>query len=287
MSHTNETPNYKLPLFVDNDVPSWLGDFNEAMNELDTGMGDIKNSNVAQNIAITNLQTTVNGQATDITNLKETTADHTAAIAELHEGLDTAETELAGKAPINHASTGTGYGVGSPTLYGHVKLSNTIANDTNTAVTPSAVISYINALFSFTIVDVTLPAGLSNTKSYLRCAVSTNKKLFKFYGILHTANKNLSADRVLVPGLNNRYGVKVTNGAGIISEGIEVVNGGIYCNSDTLSSANIYSNGIAVGSDGDIYILINETQDYATAANGTFTYPACLFVADNFGDVNQ
>lgn len=36
MSATNETTNYKLPLFTDNDQPTWLGDFNGAMNKIDT-----------------------------------------------------------------------------------------------------------------------------------------------------------------------------------------------------------------------------------------------------------
>lgn len=35
MSATNETTNYKLPLFTDNDQPTWLGDFNGAMNKID------------------------------------------------------------------------------------------------------------------------------------------------------------------------------------------------------------------------------------------------------------
>lgn len=41
MSATNETTNYKLPLFVDNDQPTWLGDFNGAMNKVDEGMSQI------------------------------------------------------------------------------------------------------------------------------------------------------------------------------------------------------------------------------------------------------
>ena len=41
MAATNETTNYKLPLFTDNDQPTWLGDFNCAMNKIDTGMNTI------------------------------------------------------------------------------------------------------------------------------------------------------------------------------------------------------------------------------------------------------
>ena len=41
MSNTNETTNYKLPLFVDNDQPTWLGDFNGAMNKIDAALNII------------------------------------------------------------------------------------------------------------------------------------------------------------------------------------------------------------------------------------------------------
>ena len=41
MSATNETTNYKLPLFTDTDQPTWLGDFNGAMDKIDAGMNTI------------------------------------------------------------------------------------------------------------------------------------------------------------------------------------------------------------------------------------------------------
>lgn len=41
MTATNETTNYKLPLFTDNDQPTWLGDFNGAMSKIDAGMNTI------------------------------------------------------------------------------------------------------------------------------------------------------------------------------------------------------------------------------------------------------
>lgn len=41
MSATNETTNYKLPLFTDNDQPTWLGDFNGAMNKIDDDMNQV------------------------------------------------------------------------------------------------------------------------------------------------------------------------------------------------------------------------------------------------------
>ena len=37
-AHTNKTANYDLPQFVGTDKPTWLGDFNEAMSDIDAGM---------------------------------------------------------------------------------------------------------------------------------------------------------------------------------------------------------------------------------------------------------
>nr|DAR59296.1 MAG TPA: Esterase TesA [Caudoviricetes sp.] len=41
MSHSKSTTNYNLPIFVNNDQPTWLGDFNGAMGTIDTEMGKI------------------------------------------------------------------------------------------------------------------------------------------------------------------------------------------------------------------------------------------------------
>lgn len=38
MSYSNTTPNYKLPIFSPEDKPSWLGAWNTAMSNIDTGM---------------------------------------------------------------------------------------------------------------------------------------------------------------------------------------------------------------------------------------------------------
>lgn len=35
MSYSEETPNYKLPLYLADDRPSYLGDWNETMNKID------------------------------------------------------------------------------------------------------------------------------------------------------------------------------------------------------------------------------------------------------------
>ena len=44
MSATNKTTYYELPIFIGTDVPSWLGDWNNTMNALDTAINGVKNS---------------------------------------------------------------------------------------------------------------------------------------------------------------------------------------------------------------------------------------------------
>lgn len=44
MSATNHTTNYNLPIFVEQDIPTWLGDWNTAMNTIDQSLQNIKES---------------------------------------------------------------------------------------------------------------------------------------------------------------------------------------------------------------------------------------------------
>lgn len=79
MAHTNETLNYKLPQFVDTDQPTWLGDFNGAMETIDTEMGKIgasastavssANNAVLRVDRAESLATAANAQATEALNL--------------------------------------------------------------------------------------------------------------------------------------------------------------------------------------------------------------------------
>lgn len=44
MSATGSTTNYKLPQFVENDIPSWLTDFNSAMEKIDAAIHNAADS---------------------------------------------------------------------------------------------------------------------------------------------------------------------------------------------------------------------------------------------------
>ena len=87
MTATNKTTVYELPIFVPTDKPTWLGDFNGAMNSIEAGLIDAKNSsttviqtaNTALNIANqaeTNVQsaTTAANNAVALANTANTNA---------------------------------------------------------------------------------------------------------------------------------------------------------------------------------------------------------------------
>lgn len=76
MGATNKTTNYNLPQFVGNDKPTWLGDFNGAMNTIDVQM---KINNDLGALAKTTADTAVSNANTAITNAE--TAQNTANTA--------------------------------------------------------------------------------------------------------------------------------------------------------------------------------------------------------------
>lgn len=68
MGATNHTTNYNLPQFVGSDKPTWLGDFNSAMNTIDTQM---KANDTLANTAKTTADTALINSST-----AETTANN-------------------------------------------------------------------------------------------------------------------------------------------------------------------------------------------------------------------
>ena len=44
MAATKHTTNYNLPVFVNDDIPTWLGDWNTTMNDIDTALKNISDN---------------------------------------------------------------------------------------------------------------------------------------------------------------------------------------------------------------------------------------------------
>lgn len=79
MGATNKTINYQLPIFTDNDIPSWLEDFNGAMNSIDTNLKKVSDAGGDVNqikedlknltTKVTSLETTVNTLKSKVINI--------------------------------------------------------------------------------------------------------------------------------------------------------------------------------------------------------------------------
>lgn len=116
-SSTNKTTNYELPQFIGTDKPTWLGDFNEAMSAIDSGMHENATdiSSMASDVAtasatasqasqdVTALTSTVNTLSGNVTTAT-TTANNAQSTATT--ALNTANTAN-GKADTNASAITT------------------------------------------------------------------------------------------------------------------------------------------------------------------------------------
>lgn len=111
MSATNETANYKLPLFTDNDQPTWLGDFNGAMTKIDADMNTI-GANASTALSAANNAVNRVGQVETTIADVQSTANNAYSLSIANEkdinALDANVTQLGTKFPItsNNLSNG-------------------------------------------------------------------------------------------------------------------------------------------------------------------------------------
>ena len=111
MTATNETTNYKLPLFTDDDQPTWLGDFNGAMNKIDNGLNTVgANASTALSAAnnavnrVGQVETTIAGVQTTANNAYSLSATNEKDIST----LDGKVAQLENKFPITGDSLSNG-----------------------------------------------------------------------------------------------------------------------------------------------------------------------------------
>ena len=80
MTATNKTTIYELPIFVPTDKPIWLGDFNGAMNSIEAGLVDAKNSSTTV-IQTANSALNIANQAQTNVDAATTAANNAVALA--------------------------------------------------------------------------------------------------------------------------------------------------------------------------------------------------------------
>lgn len=111
MAATNETTNFKLPLFTDNDQPTWLGDFNGAMNKIDSGINTI-GANASTALSAANNAVNRVGQVENTIASVQTTANSAYAMSDTNKKdigtLNGQAAQLESKFPITQDSLATG-----------------------------------------------------------------------------------------------------------------------------------------------------------------------------------
>lgn len=111
MSASKETANYHLPIFADNDQPTWLGDFNSAMQGIDTSITSV-GANAATALSAANnavnrvgqIETTIAGVQTTANNAYSLSATNEKGIS----ALEGQVAQLENKFPITSDSLSNG-----------------------------------------------------------------------------------------------------------------------------------------------------------------------------------
>ena len=111
MSATNETTNYKLPLFTDGDQPTWLGDFNGAMGKIDNALNTVGANASTALSAANNAVNRVGQVETTIAGVQNTANKAYALSGDNEQGINTLNGQVAqleSKFPITSDSLANG-----------------------------------------------------------------------------------------------------------------------------------------------------------------------------------
>jgi hypothetical protein len=158
----------------------------DAYSIAQTNKGDIADTQ-ADVTSLTGRVTTVEGTAnknkTDIASLDTRMGEAEGNITEAQNDIDGLQSTVSQKAPINHASTGNTYGQGSPTNFGHLKVTDTAGStgaNTGTAASPAGVQNAIKQWLNPRIVQLPNPSSGSWSGNMRQCAVYDTWKIIKF-----------------------------------------------------------------------------------------------------------
>ena len=120
----------------DTQIATALSDSSEALQTANQNKGDIATING-----------TLSTQGGEIDALQSTVGQHTSQIGSLQSGLDSANGQISGKAPTNHASANAAYGLGTSGNYGHLKVTDTVDGtpaSSAVAISPKGVQDAVN-----------------------------------------------------------------------------------------------------------------------------------------------
>lgn len=103
---TNKTANYELPQFVGTDKPTWLGDFNEAMANIDAGMAENASNISAMESAVATASSTASQASQDVATLTSTVSTLSSDVTSVTSTANNAQSTAT--SALNTANTANG-----------------------------------------------------------------------------------------------------------------------------------------------------------------------------------
>lgn len=167
MSATNSTPNYNLPQYVATDKPTYLGDFNKAMLDIDTNMKSIENKAESAESASTTANSNAS-QALQNANQAQSTAESAQATA----SQANTKAETAQSTATSAQSTATS--------------AQSTANTANETANMNS--QNINKMKTWTEPVSIIDSAISN--SSLNCSYNLELKMLSLYGRLNFERDN-------------------------------------------------------------------------------------------------
>lgn len=271
MSATNQTSNYELPLFIGTDKPSWLGDFNGAMNAIDTAIkgraDDIASlttrmtatetvANTASSTASTALTNANNAQTS--ANTAQTTADtaNTAAAA----AQSTANTALS-----NATTAQSTADTAQATATSAMTLGNTNSNE----------IAKLNftQFDAYDNTDMTTQYGSVGSSSRINVATNSDGSVGKIYGNIFIQNP---------AGADGAFTITIPNTKLRPTSNITITGCSMRTQFTSEGFNDLVANSYSVSTNGTVTINMYRTT--------TLTYTnailiGCVLFLKDFGDV--
>lgn len=90
MSHSMNTSNYQLPIFADSDTPTWLGDWNQGMTEVDEALSAMRSNVTDSGNKVANLSVRVENAETKVNGLDGRISANAEGVATAKEAAETA-----------------------------------------------------------------------------------------------------------------------------------------------------------------------------------------------------
>lgn len=269
MSATNQTSNYELPLFIGTDKPSWLGDFNGAMNAIDTAIkgraDDISSLGTRMTATETVANTASSNASTALTNASNA---NTAAIA-AQGTADTANTaaaaaqSTANTALSNAATAQSTADTASATATSAMTLGNT-----NAAEIAKLNLTEFNTITNSNI--TTTYGTVDSTETRVQTATNTQGTVGKIFGRLVINN----------PGNSNRCTVTIPT-AFRPSEEITINGCALLCRYTSTGIEGVVTASMTIATNGTITLNLYNQANYTQFV---ISFMACLLFMADFGD---